>query len=177
MDYIDNLDCLDEKIGQNVLYISSSFEGALFNRLKSLHLPIISDIIVEYCIQNRIVCFVQLELCSYSILNCTIIIFFPFPKTLPLPKHPLFNYFMKDYVICFSINDKRKTVCFLFQSFFQYLIELISLIQNIINKYLNLIRYMNGQSRRDMNTGKSYERTHLIESTTGSVNYQVNFCF
>lgn len=34
---------------------------------------------------------------------------------------------------------------------------------------------MNGQSRRDMNSGKSYERTHLIESTTGSVNYQVIF--
>lgn len=33
---------------------------------------------------------------------------------------------------------------------------------------------MGGQSRRDMNSGKSFERTHLIESKTDSVNYRVN---
>lgn len=33
---------------------------------------------------------------------------------------------------------------------------------------------MGGQSRRDMKSGKSFERTHLIESTTDSDNYKVN---
>ncbi|KAI7692918.1 hypothetical protein SSS_05543 [Sarcoptes scabiei] len=112
---------------ENILYISSSFEGPLFEKLLSKQKPVISHLIVEDCIRNRI--------------------------TLPLPKHPLFNYFMKDYVICFSIDDKRKT--------------------RIINKYLNLIRFMGGQSRRDMNSGKSFERTHLIESKTDSVNYRL----
>jgi hypothetical protein len=32
---------------------------------------------------------------------------------------------------------------------------------------------MGGQSRKDMKSGKSFERTHLIESRTDSVNYKV----
>ena len=32
---------------------------------------------------------------------------------------------------------------------------------------------MGGQSRRDMKSGKSFDRTHLIESTTDSDNYKV----
>lgn len=43
----------------------------------------------------------------------------------------------------------------------------------MINRYLNLIRFMAGQSRRDMKSGKSFDRTHLIESTSESDNYKV----
>ncbi|KAJ6222116.1 hypothetical protein RDWZM_000661 [Blomia tropicalis] len=112
---------------QNVIYISSRFEGTLFEQLSANKKPIISDIIVYQCIANR--------------------------NALPNPKHPLFNFHMKDFVICFSINDKRKT--------------------NVINRYLSLIRFMGGQSRRDMKSGKSFDRTHLIESTTDSDNYKL----
>lgn len=33
---------------------------------------------------------------------------------------------------------------------------------------------MSGQSRKDMKSGRSFERTHLIESKTDSDNYNVN---
>lgn len=46
--------------------------------------------------------------------------------------------------------------------------------QRMTNEYLNLIRYMSGQSRKDMKSGRSFERTHLIESKTDSDNYNVN---
>ncbi|KAH9416784.1 Protein T2 [Dermatophagoides pteronyssinus] len=86
-----------------------------------------SDIVVKYCIENR--------------------------QSLPIPKNPLYNYFMKDFVICFSVHDKHKT--------------------RMTNDYLNLIRYMGGQSRKDMKSGRSFERTHLIESKTDSDNYNL----
>ncbi|OTF83233.1 pebble-like protein [Euroglyphus maynei] len=73
--------------------------------------------------------------------------------SLPLPKNPLYNYLMKDFVICFSVHDKRK--------------------MRMTNEYLNLIRYMSGQSRKDMKSGRSFERTHLIESKTDSDNYNL----
>ncbi|XP_017481243.1 PREDICTED: protein ECT2-like [Rhagoletis zephyria] len=60
---------------------------------------------------------------------------------------------MKNFVICFSTTDKRQTI--------------------MINRYLNLIRFMAGQSRRDMKTGRSFDRTHLIETTTESDNYKL----
>lgn len=113
--------------GKNILYISNSFEGPLFQHLISQRKPIISDIVVEYCIENRM--------------------------SLPLPKNPLYNYLMKDFVICFSVHDKRK--------------------MRKTNDYLNLIRYMSGQSRKDMKSGRSFERTHLIESKTDSDNYNL----
>ena len=34
---------------------------------------------------------------------------------------------------------------------------------------------MGGQSRRDMKSGKLFERTHLVESRTDSVNYRVTY--
>lgn len=41
--------------GKNILYISNSFEGPLFQHLISQRKPIISDIVVKYCIENRMV--------------------------------------------------------------------------------------------------------------------------
>ncbi|KAH9405647.1 Protein T2, partial [Tyrophagus putrescentiae] len=110
-----------------VLYISGHFEGPLFERLLAQKKPIISDLIIQSCIEEK--------------------------TPLPLPRFPLFNYQMKNFVICFSTTDKRQT--------------------KMINRYLNLIRFMAGQSRRDMKSGKSFDRTHLIETSTESDNYKL----
>lgn len=49
-----NLESIDEPSG-DALYISGSFEGPVFDHLLSKKKPIISDIIVQHCIENRIV--------------------------------------------------------------------------------------------------------------------------
>lgn len=77
----------------------------MFEHLMKEKKPIISDAIVEDCIKERKVLFAYFSICAFQMqLTC-----FCF-QVLPFPKHPLFNYSMKNFVICFSITDKKDTV-------------------------------------------------------------------
>ena len=61
---------------------------------------------------------------------------------------------LKNAVICLPVSKKNRALV------------------DQINHYLKLIRLLGGQSRKDMKSGKSFERTHLIETRTDTENYR-----
>lgn len=132
---------------ESTVFVSQNFSGDAFEQLLSLKKSIIHPMVIEHCIGANSVSGGDGSLCPLYVL-------IPVLQPLPKPKYPLYNLLLKDAVICLPVSKKNR-----------------SLVDRV-NNYLKLIRFMGGQSRKDMKTGKSFERTHLIETRTDTENYR-----